>query len=203
MNCRSCRVIVALFGSCLLTVAAVAQDAVSITFKFSGEYLAEETFIGSADVRSGATHVRNFDEHDSIVRFVLTPRTKFGLLRLGVEWERFSFDFHRDPPLPDTLQEVSLVIGLDTQISDSILLRFEVQPGIYGTDFDDISEAFNAPFLIGGTYIYNSNLQFVAGVSVDIEREYPVLPAAGVRWKVARQWVLNAVLPTPRIEYEL
>jgi hypothetical protein len=39
-------------------------------------------------------------------------------------------------------------------------------------------------------------------VSVDVEREYPVIPVAGIRWKVARQWVVNAVLPQPRIEYE-
>jgi hypothetical protein len=58
------------------------------------------------------------------------------------------------------------------------------------------------PFIVGGTYIYNPNLQIIAGVSVDIERKYPVLPAAGFRWKLARQWVLNAVLPTPRIEFE-
>src|SRR6266536_374912 len=27
--------------------------------------------------------------------------------------------------------------------------------------------------------------------------------AADVRWKMARQWVLNAVLPTPRLEFEM
>jgi hypothetical protein len=30
-----------------------------------------------------------------------------------------------------------------------------------------------------------------------------VLPGGGIRWKFAPQWVLNAVLPTPRLEYEL
>src|SRR5205823_654090 len=63
------------------------------------------------------------------------------------------------------------------------------------------SDQINAPFIAGGTYIYNPNIQFILGVSVDVEREYPVIPAAGLRWKVSRQWVLNAVLPTPRLEY--
>jgi len=62
---------------------------------------------------------------------------------------------------------------------------------------------FNMPFLIGGTYIYSPNLQLVLGVSVDVERKYPVLPAVGVRWKIAPQWLLDAVLPTPRLQYEL
>ena len=62
---------------------------------------------------------------------------------------------------------------------------------------------FNFPFLIGGTYIYSPNLQLVLGVSVDIERKYSVIPAAGLRWKIASQWLLDAVLPTPRLEYEM
>jgi hypothetical protein len=204
MNCRSCPCIAALLGCFFLSSPICGQDAVSEsdTFKFSGEYLAEETFIGSADVRSGAVRVRDFDESDTILRFVLTPRIKFGVLRLGAEWERFSFDFPSGAPLPDTLQSVALILGLDTQFSDSILVRFEAQPGVYNTGFDNLSDDFNVPFIVGGTYIYNPNLQFIVGVSVNIERQYPVIPAAGIRWKVARQWVLNGVLPKPRIEFE-
>jgi uncharacterized protein DUF6268 len=217
MNCRSFHSVIALLGSCLLTTAfagsadipialdtSLASDASSesATFPFSGEYLVEETFVGGGDVSDGAEVVHGFNESDTLARFIFTPRVKIGVLRLGAEWERFSFDFSGSSPLPDTLQSVSLVLGLDTQLSDSILIRFETQPGVYNTGFDDLSDDFNMPFIIGGTYIYSPNLQFVAGVSVDVERKYPVLPAAGIRWKMARQWVLNAVLPTPRIEFD-
>ena len=41
------------------------------------------------------------------------------------------------------------------------------------------------------------------GIGVDYEGKYPVLPGGGIRWKFAPQWVLNAVLPQPRLEYEL
>jgi hypothetical protein len=93
-----------------------------------------------------------------------------------------------------------LVLGLDTQLSDSILLRFQAQPGFYGTDHFE-SQDVNIPFVIGGTYIYSPDLQFVLGIGVDIDRKYPVLPGGGIRWKVARQWVLDAVLPSPRLEF--
>jgi hypothetical protein len=170
----------------------------------SGEYVAEETYVGSGDVRRNSRKsVRDFDEHDSILHLVFTPRIEPGVLRLGAEWERFSFGIPDDAPLPDTLQAVNLVIGLDTQLSDSILIRVEAQPGVYNTGFDDLSDDFNAPFVAGGSYIFSPNLQLVLGVSVDIERKYPVLPAAGIRWKMAPQWVLNAVLPTPRLEFEM
>jgi hypothetical protein len=170
-------------------------------FSASGEYLAEETYVGDASVQRSGRVISDFDEHDTILRFVSTPRTKIGVLRFGIEWERFSFGFPAHTPLPNTLQEISAIIGLDTQLSDSILLRIEAQPGFYGTNNFD-SDQINMPFIAGGTYIYNPNLQFILGVSVDVEREYPVIPAAGIRWKIARQWVINAVLPQPRLEFE-
>jgi hypothetical protein len=169
------------------------------------EYTAEDTYVGDGDVQRGPNkNVRDFDENDSIVHLVFTPRTQLGVLRIGAEWERFSFGLPDHAPLPDTLQSVSLVMGLDMQFSDSIIVRAEGQPGVYDTEFNNLGwDNFNLPFLIGGTYIYSPNLQLVLGVSVDVERKYPVIPAAGLRWKVAPQWLLDAVLPTPRLEYEM
>ena len=59
------------------------------------------------------------------------------------------------------------------------------------------------PFVIGGTYIFSPNVQVILGVSVDVERKYPVIPAVGLRWKLGPQWLLDAVMPTPRLQYEL
>ena len=178
-----------------------ATESSTTFFSFSGEYLAEETYVGDADVRRGDRAVRDFDESDTILRFIFTPRVSFGVLRLGAEWERFSFGFSEASPLPNTLQSASLVIGLDTQLSDSILMRFEAEPGLYGTNHLDFDQV-NVPFIAGGTYIYSPSLQFILGVSIDVERNYPVIPAAGFRWKISRLWVLNVVMPTPRIEFE-
>ncbi len=111
------------------------------------EYTAEDTYVGGGDVQRGPNkNVDDFDENDSIVHLVFTPRTKLGILG----WDNFNF-----------------------------------------------------PFLIGGTYIYSPNLQLVLGVSVDVERKYPVIPAAGLRWKIAPKCLLDAVLPTPRLEFEM
>jgi hypothetical protein len=204
MHCRPFHCAAVVLSFCLLNTVAAGQDAITEhipAFFRSSEYLAEETYVADADVRRGNQVIRDFTESDTILRFVLTPRIKLGVLRLGAEWERFSFGLPRGAQLPSTLQSASLVVGLDTQLSDSILVRFEAQPGLFGTNHLEGSD-FNVPFLIGGTYIYNPNLQFVLGVSVDVERKYPVLPGAGIRWKIARQWVANAVLPTPRLEFQ-
>jgi hypothetical protein len=186
-----------------IRVAEADERATDNWFKsiFStGEYVAEETYIAEADVARGKRAVRDFNENDTIVRYIATPRISVGILRLGAEWERFSFGMGDQVFLPDVLQSAALVLGLDTQFSDSILIRMEAHPGVYGTTrftWDDV----NIPFIAGGTYIYNPNLQFIVGVSVDVEGKYPVIPAAGIRWKIARDWVLNAVAPEPRLEY--
>jgi len=171
---------------------------------FSFEFLAEETLVGDGDVQRGNLVVRDFTESDARLHFILTPRTKIGILRLGVAWERYSFSYGHLEPIPETLNSTALVIGLDTELSDSFLIRLEAQPGFYGTDMDvdDFGErTFNVPVIIGGTYIFNSGFQVVFGIGIDGFRKYPVLPGGGIRWKFAPQWTLNAVVPTPRLEF--
>ena len=202
IGCRSLLAFVC--ATFLLGTSAIADETSNGFWPLSGEYSAEGTYVGEGDVARGGKHVNDFDEIDSNILLVLTPRTKFGVLRIGAEWERFSFGFPEGTALPNTMQSFATVIGLDMQFSDSIIVRAEGQPGLYNSglghlDWDD----FNLPFLIGGTYIYSPNLQLVLGVSVDIERRYPVIPAAGVRWKIASHWLLDAVLPTPRLQYEM
>src|SRR5215468_5213122 len=99
----------------------------------SGEFSVEGTYVGEGDVERGGKHVNDFDEIDSDILLVLTPRIKLGVLRLGAEWERFSFGFPEGAALPNTLQSFSTIIGLDMQFSDSIIVRAETQPGLYNT----------------------------------------------------------------------
>jgi opacity protein-like surface antigen len=181
------------------------EPAMEEPYKFSAEFAIEQAYLGGAEVARGRRTVNDFDEYYSNVLFVYTPRVSFGILRLGAEWERYSLGFpDGGQQLPNTLQATDAIIGLDTKFSDSILVRFESQPGFYGTTFDHLNgDSFNIPFVLGGTYIYSPELQFVLGIGVNIQGRYPVLPGGGIRWKFASQWVLNAVLPTPRLEYEL
>jgi hypothetical protein len=173
---------------------------------FSFEFHAEGVYAGNGDVQRGETgnlRIQDFDESNARVHFILTPRTKIGILRLGVQTERYSFSYGNLAPIPDDLHSTALVLGLDTEFSDSFLVRIELDPGFYGTDFDDFGQdTFNVPVIIGGTYIFSSNFQIVFGIGVDALRKNPVLPGGGIRWKFASQWTLNAVAPTPRLEYE-
>ena len=181
---------------------ALVESQSSFPFEFD----VEGAYFGNGDVQRGENGLRritDFDGSQARVRFVWTPLTKIGILRLGFQTERYSFGFGSNAALPDNLHATALIIGLDTELSDSFLIRLEAQPGFYGTDFDDFGQdTFNVPVVLGGTYIFNPNFQIVFGVGIDGLRQYPVLPGGGIRWKFAPQWTLNAVAPTPRLEYE-
>ena len=166
------------------------------------EFDVNAAYVGDGDVHRGSREINNFNEWNFIARLLILPRTRIGILRLGAEYEIYDFSIPDGAQVPDRLQSAALVIGLDTKFSDSLLFRVEAKPGFYYANELE-GRDFNVPFIVGGTYLYSSTLQFVFGIGVDFEGQYPVLPGGGVRWKFAPQWVLNATLPTPRLEYEV
>src|SRR5947207_15271652 len=142
------------FGRPLLVAFFLTTATVSFGSDFwPGEYSFEETYVDEASVARGPHRVLDFNESDTLLRFILTPRVKLGVLRLGFEYEQFSFGLGKNAPLPNTLQSVAAVIGIDTQFSDSILVRFETLPGVYSEAFRPGSTDFNMPFEVAGTNI--------------------------------------------------
>jgi hypothetical protein len=194
----------ALAGSDKDIVATEPPPVEATPFQFSGEFTIEQSYVGQSTVRREGRDA-DFSELYSNLRFVYTPRVKYGIIRIGAQLERYSLDFDGSGrQLSNTLQALNAIVGFDTRIGDSILVRLEAQPGFYGTTFEHLDgEQFNVPFILGGTYIYSPELQFVLGIGVNIQQNYPVLPGGGVRWKIAPKWVLNAVLPTPHLEYQV
>lgn len=178
----------------------VGKDDVRISQETNLSY----SYVGAADVKQGDAKLGNVSSQTTDLKYVISPEIKEGLLfRGGVEWERYSFGLPDNAPLPNTLQSTNLIVGFDIQLADQWLMRVEAAPGFY-SDFVDLSSRdVNVPVIIGASYLVNKDLQWVVGMSIDLWREYPVLPGAGVRWKFADQWVLNFILPKPRLEYEL
>src|SRR6266478_5951721 len=178
----------------------LAANSMSVSQELDTEY----SYTGGVNIRGGGVNVGSVDEQSADLKYVVSPQVNNDLLlRVGFEWQRFSFGVPDHAPVPAALQQASLVLGFDYQLTDEWLMRVEVQPGVY-SDFRDITwRDVDAPLVIGGAYLASPDLQWFFGLRVDARTQYPVLPAAGVRWKFSDQWTLDFMLPKPRLEYDV
>ena len=191
-------------GSLALVLASCPAVLAANPMSLSQELDVEYGYVGGAATRGAGGKIGDVDEHSADVKYVISPQTtKDLLLRFGAEWQRFSFGVPDHAPVPDVLQQVSMVLGFDYQFADQWLMRAEVQPGIY-SDFRDVRwDAVDAPLILGAAYLANDDLQWFLGLRVDARSQYPVLPAIGVRWKFNDEWTLDFQLPKPRLEYDV
>jgi hypothetical protein len=171
---------------------------------FSYELEGEASYVGTGAAKRGSKSAGDITEISSSAGVVVsTQLNSQSLLRLGVQWQRYSFDPDPHVPIPDSVQGVNLVLGADFQVSPALLLRIEALPGLYGTFRDVRFKDFNVPFEIGASYFVSSDLVFIAGIFVDVNSDTPVFPAIGVHWKVADKWVIEGIPPRPQLQYLL
>ena len=187
-----------------LSLIPMSSTSAESKVAYSHDIDAKWSYVGNANLHQDDLEFGAIDEQNSSFRYVLSPQiTRRALLRFGVEWDRFSFGVPSSAPLPNTLQQINALFGLDWQFSDQWLFRGEIRPGIY-SDFHDVGwNDVNAPILLSAAYLANADLQWFFGLRIDPRSSYPVIPAAGVRWKFADEWTLKAILPEPRLEYQL
>ena len=158
-------------------------------YKFSAEFTVEQAYLGGADVQRGPA--------TSTISTNIIPTSSSSTRRASSSASSASAHNGNAIPLasrrtggqqlPNTLQAVNSIVGLDTKFSDSLLFRFEAQPGFYGTTFDHLNgDSFNVPFVLGGTYIYTPELQFVFGVGVNVQGPIPSFRAGAFAGNLPR-----------------
>jgi hypothetical protein len=172
---------------------------------FSYQFSGDAAFIGRGSVDLGSKTAGVFKEITSSASFVMSDQLSNAfILRLGLDWDRFAFDTsNRLTPLPASVDALAAVIGSDIQLTSALLVRIEASPGIYGS-FNDVSgRDFDVPVRIGASYFQSADLIYTAGLSIDVNANWPVIPAVGVYWKVSDKWVINGVAPRPQVRYIL
>lgn len=186
----------------LLLVPGVS--AASLLVATAQEFDADFDYVAGAPTHMRGANIGSVEEWNTDVRYAVSPPiTKRFLLRLGAEWQRSDFRVPDNAPLPDTLQQVSAIVGMDCQLTDQWLFRAELDPGIY-SDFEDVSwRDVNAPFLLTAACVVDADFQWFAGLRVNLYSQYPVWPLLGMRWKFADEWTLHLILPHPRLEYDV
>ncbi|HEX8076176.1 MAG TPA: hypothetical protein VF511_00065 [Chthoniobacterales bacterium] len=122
-------------------------------------------------------------------------------LHLGIAYDRFDFGTTA-APVPDHLQSIAGVIGIDYMHNDDVGAFIQVRPGFYTEDdFDDA--AFDAPITLGRIFVLQPDrLYFFTGLNASFLRgRFPVIPLAGLIWMPNDNWKVMAILPEPRVIY--
>ncbi len=147
----------------------------------------------------------NFGDQDAF-SFSIDYAHRFHLagrlyLRAGVGYSRFDFGASL-APVPDQLQSLSAIIGIDYMVGKDLGAFLQVRPGFY-TDRTFDLDSFDAPITLGRLWILQEKkLYLLTGVNAAFLRgEYPVLPLVGLIWYPNDQWSVLAILPEPRITY--
>ena len=180
-----------------------SQSSSPSKLQLSYELNGDTSYVGAARTNYGLGHAGSVSEERTDLRGVLGLQENDGpIYRFGLEYQRYSFGFSKAAPMPDVMEGEYAVVGVDFDLFNSWLVRVEADPGFYDNGRDIGFRDFNVPFQIGGSYIASETVQWALGLEVDINRQIPVIPAVGVRWALNDQWVLDAILPTPRLEYE-
>jgi hypothetical protein len=180
-----------------------STDTTPSNWKTSYELDAEADYVGGVSTSFGRGINGNVSEQSTSTRLLVEPQYNDGpIYRFGLGFQRYNFGLSRSAPLPNILQSENLVIGMDFNILTSWLIRIDADPGLYGDARANGFRDFNVPFELGGSYIASETVQWILGLSIDANRQLPVIPAIGVHWSLSDNWVVDAVLPTPRIEYD-
>src|ERR1700730_4606943 len=84
------------------------SSASALSYELNGE----SSFFGRGGTNAGSTNFGNITEISSSASFVLSAQVRDTvLLRLGGEWQRYSFDPEARSPVPDSLKGLDLAIG--------------------------------------------------------------------------------------------
>ena len=131
-------------------------------------------------------------------RFLLTGNL---YLRAGLAYERFDFG-KTDAPVPDHLQSLAGVVGIDYMHGDDVGAFIQFRPGFY-TENDFDSASFDVPTTLGRIFVLREDqlYLFVGARAALLSGRYPVIPLAGLVYRPNPQWSFDIVVPEPRIIY--
>lgn len=123
-------------------------------------------------------------------------------LRLGAEWQRYDFDQDTALPVPNTLQSVAAVVGLEYVLNRQRVILLEAKPGFY-FEQDLYAGTFNVPVKLGTAYEVTDTFALVAAVSYDGFRSNPIIPGIGFVWQATPELTFKMVPPDPKIEWRM
>ena len=154
---------------------------------------------------SDLNHGGSFGKQDEI-QFELEYGRRMQLtgnyyLHLGVSYERYDFE-STSAPVPNHLQSIAGVVGVDYMHGDDVGAFLQVRPGFYFQNDIGIS-SFDVPITVGRIFVVREDKFYilVGAYASFLRGDFPVLPLVGVIWIPSRQLRLMALMPEPKLIY--
>src|SRR6202171_3437160 len=131
-------------------------------------------------------------------RFLLNGKL---YLHLRAAYDRFDFGSTR-APVPDHLQKMAGVIGIDYMHGKVFGAFLQFRPGFYTEDHIG-SESFDCPILLGRFWVLQPDKLYVltAAYASFLRGGLPVIPLVGVVWVPNDKVRLMGFLPEPKLIY--
>lgn len=111
-------------------------------------------------------------------------------------------DAHLDEPIPFSITTLGLDVGVGCQFDKQWTFVTEVGPRFYNLD-----EMKGIDVGVGGMFeaVYKWTPDFTVGVglSINADRDVPILPAAGVNWRMSTNLDLSLMFPRSELEYHI
>lgn len=166
------------------------------TLTLSGAYAASAD--ASGDLGSGGISQSSF-----LVRHSLfMPLSREWFFRGGPAWQGFFFDSDNSL-VPNQLHEFAFDIGFGRKLSEKWTALGWISPAL-ASDLDALDPGdFNLTGVLGVMWKASDTFEMTAGARFALHSNYPVLPAAGFKWKFAPSWELNLMAPQPELVWSV
>ncbi len=122
-------------------------------------------------------------------------------LQTGASYERIEFSNLSTSLIPDQMQGLAAVIGLEYLVNDKPAIFLRASPGVYFIDSAS-SDSFDIPTSFGGAWRFTDQFMLLYGATYAGFRENPVLPFLGFLWDVTDEIEFNLTFPTPNLTYK-
>lgn len=162
-------------------------ESVSVSASFSSSEEVDDGVFQGGDV--------GISRYDLSVGGARSWAAAKGQFLYGLAYSRTELDADVGMTLPETLQELSLSLGLRRELSANWGLSAFLRPGLYG-DFEEIDgDSFNVPVLLLTSYRESAERTWFFGINANAFSDNPVLPAFGVRWQISPDWTFDLGYP--------
>ena len=122
-------------------------------------------------------------------------------LHLGLSYDRYDFG-STAAPVPNHLQSMAGVIGLDVMHGTDVGAFLQFRPGFY-TQSDIGIASFDVPITLGRIFVVKEKKFYIFGGAYAsfLRGGTPVLPLGGVIWIMSDNVRLLGILPDPKLVY--